>query len=175
MNPLVLPGEEARAAEVSDHHGQEILMERGTERRTLSVKGEEQWDEGPAAAPGRKHGGSGGMRLGQPASGGSLRSCSRGEPPRAERGGDLMWQNHRGKTWAQIPEEPGQRQGCLSTPHRPLGPRREVVTRHQAGERTVGWEAVPCRSIDGREGMSYLVRHPQICVPGQESLNDRIL
>lgn len=86
MNPLVLPGEEARPAEISHHHGQEVLVERGKKQKTTyTVKEEGQREEGPAAAPRMASGGSEGMWLGQPASGGSLGSWSKGGAPRAER------------------------------------------------------------------------------------------
>lgn len=52
MNPLVLPGEEAGPAEISNHHGQEVLVGRGKKQRTThTVKEEGQRDKGPAAAP----------------------------------------------------------------------------------------------------------------------------
>lgn len=52
MDPLVLPGKEARTAEIRYHHGQEVLMEGGENRKwTHIAKEEEQRDEGPADAP----------------------------------------------------------------------------------------------------------------------------
>lgn len=62
--------------------------------------------------------------------------------------------------------------GRAARPHctKLLGPRREVVTRHQTGESS----PLPQERWRSRK-TSYLVRDPQIFVPGQESFNDGIV
>lgn len=103
-------------------------------------------------------------------------SWSKGGSPRAVRRGDLMCQQPKGQASSDRRGTGGNRQGCRSTLQENTSQRE--MRRRQVGERsrTMGSESSPLPQ-DGcwSRNSSYLVRHPQISVPGQESFNDRIL